>query len=192
MPPRCKVTGCGKAVLARGWCNAHWKRWRAYGDPLGGGTSRGECLRYLRDVLIAYDGDECRCWPFARSADGYGRVRYDGNVWLVHRLICQEVNGNPPTPKHEAAHSCGNGDQGCCTKWHLSWKTSKENHADKIIHDTHTRGERCPTSKLTEPEARRILALKGTMSQREIGETFNVSRAHVGAIHRGEWWAWLN
>ena len=31
----CAVGGCGRPVRARGWCNAHYQRWRTYGDPLG-------------------------------------------------------------------------------------------------------------------------------------------------------------
>jgi hypothetical protein len=31
----CSITGCEKKVAARGWCGAHWLRWRKYADPLG-------------------------------------------------------------------------------------------------------------------------------------------------------------
>jgi hypothetical protein len=30
---QCKVDGCENKVIARGWCNKHWQRWRIYGDP---------------------------------------------------------------------------------------------------------------------------------------------------------------
>lgn len=30
----CTVDGCDVKVVARGWCNRHWVRWRVYGDPL--------------------------------------------------------------------------------------------------------------------------------------------------------------
>lgn len=33
---RCTVAGCTKAHRARGYCSAHWLKWRRYGDPLGG------------------------------------------------------------------------------------------------------------------------------------------------------------
>lgn len=33
MPGSCAF--CPKPILARGWCNAHYKRWRKTGDPLG-------------------------------------------------------------------------------------------------------------------------------------------------------------
>lgn len=29
----CSIDGCDKAVLARGWCPKHYKRWRYYADP---------------------------------------------------------------------------------------------------------------------------------------------------------------
>lgn len=31
--PVCKFDGCSKPAKGRGWCGAHWKNWRKYGDP---------------------------------------------------------------------------------------------------------------------------------------------------------------
>lgn len=31
----CAIEGCDKFVLGRGWCSAHYNRWRKTGDPLG-------------------------------------------------------------------------------------------------------------------------------------------------------------
>lgn len=36
----CSIDGCTKPVIARGWCTAHWTRWKRHGDPLAGGVSR--------------------------------------------------------------------------------------------------------------------------------------------------------
>lgn len=33
---RCSIEGCDELVLARGWCEAHYDRWRRYGDPTEG------------------------------------------------------------------------------------------------------------------------------------------------------------
>ena len=96
----------------------------------------GEPMRYFREVVLAYDGNECQTWPYARSDRGYGQVYQDGRVEYVHRMVCEERHGPPPTPKHDAAHSCGKGHEGCVTKRHLSWKTHKENMADAIEHGT--------------------------------------------------------
>jgi hypothetical protein len=35
-PRRCSIEGCDELVLARGWCEAHYDRWRRYGDPTAG------------------------------------------------------------------------------------------------------------------------------------------------------------
>lgn len=30
----CSIEGCGRKLVARGWCQKHWQRWRDHGDPL--------------------------------------------------------------------------------------------------------------------------------------------------------------
>lgn len=57
----CSIDGCEKPVLARGWCSAHWTRWKRHGDPLGGGTPR----QPLGDRCQA--DDECPNPPFSRG-----------------------------------------------------------------------------------------------------------------------------
>ncbi|MGN7750604.1 hypothetical protein [Sinorhizobium sp. 22678] len=116
----------------------------------------------------------------------------DGERGIVSRFLCEDTKGAPPTPKHEAAHSCGNGKFGCVTKRHISWKTPAENQADRLAHGTHNRGERCGTSKLTEREAREILSLKGKESQRSIAKRFGIIQQTVSQIHSKKTWAWLS
>ena len=36
----CSIEGCERAKLARGWCRAHYNRWKRHGDPLGGAAER--------------------------------------------------------------------------------------------------------------------------------------------------------
>lgn len=156
------------------------------------GTISGEARRFYSEVVITYDGDDCLIWPYTRDAKGYGRMKVDGRMALVSRRVCEEANGTPPTPSHEAAHSCGNGKFGCVTKRHLSWKTRAENCADKIIHGTHDRGERNSQAKITESQAREILALKGRGTQRSIAERFGIARRTVTQIQSGKRWAWLS
>lgn len=31
---QCTITDCPAEAVGRGYCNRHWKRWRAFGDPL--------------------------------------------------------------------------------------------------------------------------------------------------------------
>jgi hypothetical protein len=187
----CSVEGCRKPHEAHGYCVDHYRRWRKHGDPLGGGTVRGAATKFLRDIVLAYDGDDCLIWPFSQH-DGYGKVGKNGQMKRVHRMVCVEVNGPPPTPDHDAAHSCGRGRQGCVTKGHLSWKTRAENEADKLLHDTHIRGERNGMAKLSQAEAETILAMKGKRTQQEIADMFGIDQSHVSNIHRRKVWAWLD
>lgn len=191
----CSIPDCGKTVLnVRGWCSKHYQRWRKHGDPLGGPafrTSRGDSLRFVYEVVLNHHDGGCLNWPFCKVEDGYGRIWSDGKNGLAHRYVCELVNGPPPTRDHEAAHTCGNGHLGCVAPGHLSWKTKADNQADRLFHGTHDRGERSANSKISESDAREILSLRGTLSQREIGQRFGVSQAQISRILRGYRWAWL-
>lgn len=187
----CKIDGCGKRARACGWCSAHYYRWRTHGDPTGGGSAHGEAYRYFREVVLTYEGDECLIWPFARGRLGYAYLYEAGRLRRVHRLVCEEENGSPLTPKHHAAHSCGNGHLGCVTRKHLSWKTPSENQMDRVRHGTSNRGERCGSSKLTKSEVQEIRRLRGLMTHREISQRFGVSQSNISAIQCWKKWAWL-
>lgn len=186
-PRICSIPGCGKRHVGRGWCSSHYERWRTHGGPCLGAvkTPNGEPRNYFENVVLAHDDDTCLIWPYARTSAGYGHMLHNGKTQLVSRLVCAEVNGPAPTPKHEAAHSCGRGHEGCCAKRHLSWKLPVENAADRIGHGTQ------PRSDLTEAQIREIRALKGTMSQSRIGAMFGVDQTTVSKIQLGQTWAWV-
>lgn len=154
--------------------------------------SPGELIRFIHEVALRYTGNECLTWPFGKVSKGYGLVSIDGKKVVASRYVCELAHGAPPTPKHDAAHSCGKGDEGCITQSHLSWKTRAENMADKLIHGSHNRGERHNMVKLTEAEAREILSLKGIETQRATAARLGITRSNVSAIHRGKSWAWLS
>lgn len=187
----CSVDDCGKAHYGRGLCNTHYQRFRKHGDPMGGGTPNGEPERFYREVVLQYDGDDCLIWPFAKITQGYGEIRVDGIPRHVHRLVCEDVNGPPPTPKHQAAHSCGKGHEGCVTKGHLSWKTRLQNKSDELIHGTRNRGERHGQAKLTEPEVLEILAIKCSEPIRSIAKRFGVTSGTISRIQTGKTWFYL-
>ncbi|WP_030798890.1 hypothetical protein [Streptomyces sp. NRRL S-337] len=39
----CSISSCRAPRLARGWCEAHYRRWRRHGHPLGGRRHRTGC-----------------------------------------------------------------------------------------------------------------------------------------------------
>ena len=187
----CSIPECGKPHEARGYCKMHYKRLSTHGDPLGGRTPDGELQRFFEEVVLPYDGNDCLVWPFSRDTNGRGQIKVGGKKVVVSRRVCEEANGPPPTPKHEAAHSCGNGHEGCVTKGHLVWKTPKQNSEDKIRHGTLIRGERCNFAKITESQAREILALKGKETLRSIAGRFGITQGAVSQIQNGKRWAWI-
>jgi DNA-binding CsgD family transcriptional regulator len=112
----------------------------------------------------------------------------------VTRLVCAHFHGPPPTPFHQAAHSCNRGGFGCVAHGHLSWKTPSENAADQLIHGTrHHCFRGTPTVTLTEAQVREIrrLLTKTKMSYRQIGKQAGVSRQTVGNIKHRKTWAHL-
>lgn len=189
----CSIQDCGKKHYGRGYCCAHWERWNRHGDPLGGRlTFDGEPLRFILEVAMQHTSGECLTWPFSKNEKGYAKIRIDGKHLFVNRYICEIVHGVPPTPDHEAAHSCGKGHEACIAPGHLEWKTHTENMADKLSHGTHNRGERHGNAKLTEAEAREILAMKGVETQYNLAKRFLVSQGAIASIHAGIRWAWLS
>jgi hypothetical protein len=193
----CAVPGCnGNAHWTKSGstihCQKHKTRLSKYGSVDAVlRPSKGEPMRFYKEVVLKYDGDECLKWPYATGA-GYGRIMIGSKLESVHRMACEEENGPPPTPEHEAAHSCGNGHLGCVTKRHLSWKTSAENQADRIVHGTDMRGERHVNAKLTEKEVREIIALKGKERQEDTAQRYGVKQAHISSIQVGRSWSWID
>lgn len=186
----CSIHGCDKPHEAQSFCSYHYNKWRRRGDPLAKGqeTPRGAAAHFFESVVCAYDGDDCLIWPYCRTS-GYGTLKKNGRMYLVHRLACELINGPSPGPQFEAAHSCGNGHLGCCAPKHIRWATSKENKADAISHGTLCRGERITQAKLTRAQVEHIRLLKGSASETEISSMFGVSRSQIGRILRGECWA---
>jgi len=188
----CSVPECGKKHIAKGFCSPHYESWVRHGDPLLGKRASREVLRFFHNVVLPYEGNECLTWPYNKNNKGYGQMRFEGRYGGVSRFLCEKTYGPPPTPKHEAAHSCGNGHLGCVTKGHLSWKTHTENMADKLIHGTHSRGENNVVAKLSEKQAREILSLKGKEPQRETAARYGIAESTVSNIQIGARWNWLS
>jgi hypothetical protein len=82
-------------------------------------------------VVLQYEGDDCLIWPYANNRYGYGQMVYEGRHREVHRVVCELVNGDPPTPLHVACHYCNNGDLGCVAPTHVRWATRADNMADR-------------------------------------------------------------
>lgn len=200
MAPRfkpCAAEGCNRnahrdAEGKRGWCSMHYQRVKRHGDETIVARVPSPAIDWLR-ANVAYQGDDCLIWPFAVGSDGYGRAHSpeDGRLMTAANLMCRMAHGEPPTAKHETAHSCGNGHLACVNPKHLRWDTPKGNHADKVTHGTTNRGERQWQAKLTEADVRHIRRLVGTMPQKSIASMFGVHPCTISEIHTRRKWGWL-
>ena len=176
----------------KGFCSMHYQRVKKHGDP----TVIKVISSPAKDWLIAhvsYKDDNCLQWPFCIGNDGYGRVHYFGNGALTtaSRLMCVLAHGEPPSKKHESAHSCGKGSQGCVNPLHLYWATPTTNQRERLAHGTHNRGERQGLSKLTDENVRTIRLLVKSQSQTSVAAMFDIDQSHVSNIVTRKVWAWL-
>jgi hypothetical protein len=187
MKSKCSIEGCVKPPYGRGWCGSHYKRWLRHGDPFAGRSFVGEAHKFL-DSACANNGSGCLKWPYARSENGYGNISIDGRNHVVSRVVCERVNGSPPTSEHEAAHSCGRGHEGCISPAHLRWALPVENQLDRYIHGTDGVGSSNAAAKLAESSVSDIIAAKGEMTQESLAAQYGVSPSTIGQIHRGVTW----
>lgn len=134
---------------------------------------------------VNHEGGHCLIWPFFRDDQGYARVAVEGKPRQASRFMCTLVHGPAPSEKHQAAHSCGNGHGGCVHPKHVWWKTPIENMADAVRHGTARFGSGRIRHKLTLEQVSEIRALKGVMTQSELGSLYGVTGKHIGKIHRG-------
>lgn len=186
----CSIPECGKARWRRDLCVVHYGRWQRHGNPLVLlRKPNGTQVQWLRDHLT-HTGDECLIWPFRKNMDGYaGNILYLEKQIDGCRLMCILAHGDPPTPKHQSAHSCGKGHLGCINPEHLSWKTVQENQADRIIHETTTRGTKHWKASLTESQ---VLEIRSSSEpQSYLAKKYGIGQPTVSHIKSRKYWAWL-
>ena len=78
MPTQCAVNECNRNSVTRGWCDKHYRRWKAHGNPnvtltpqLVRGTVK---VRFWSKVALP-DKNGCMLWTDALDDDGYGVFR---------------------------------------------------------------------------------------------------------------------
>lgn len=192
----CEASGCEKVQFRRGLCAMHYSRLLRHGSLAKSALSKtpnGDMLEWLKAHSGHDENSSCLTFPFVRQKSGYGRVTLDGRRVGAHYAMCIIAHGAPPTSKHEAAHSCGKGNEGCVNPNHLRWATRSENLADRVIHNGGNRGEKHGNSTLTAEKVRQIRSLVAAgIAHAEIAMQIGVNPSTVGKIARRERWGWLD
>ena len=100
----------------------------------------------------------------------------------VHRLVALVFIGPPPTALHEVAHR--DGDPSNNSVSNLRWATRAENHADKLLHGTHNRGERHPLSKVSDAQ---VVAIRSSSeTTKRIAADYGICPGHAWALKNGK------
>lgn len=127
---------------------------------------------------------DCIEWTGATTEHGYGRRSFRGKTLLAHRIAFFEAHGHWP---NVCRHTCDNPP--CINTDHLIDGTTADNQADMVERGRSTYGERHPLSKLTEENARLIVAWsKLGHRQRELATVFYVKQGTISRIASGKRW----
>ena len=149
----------------------------------------GKAYAWLREH-VNHVGQNCLKWPFTfNKFTGYATFGLNGKITYAHRWMCEQKNGPPPSPKSEAAHTCGNAHMQCINPNHLEWKTRKGNAQDRVKHGNHRDHLGMRHFRLTPAQVEEIRSLKGIESQYKMAERFGVSRCTISSIHCGRMYA---
>jgi hypothetical protein len=110
----CSIESCNKPPRRKkaSWCDAHYQRWRKYGDPLGLAPRQPSGDRFWANVNKHGLAPEHRpdlgpCWPWqgSRFAAGYGQFKLAGRNRRAQQVAHELLVG--PIPEGlELDHLC--------------------------------------------------------------------------------------
>lgn len=135
----CSVDGCGKKHKAKGYCIAHYLRFKRYGDPtkVGMKNRRGIPMpKRFWSYVEKGKSNECWQWTGTPMNNGYGRIKVDGKMVAAHRYAYELEHGPIPSGL-QVLHNCYN--KLCVNPSHLRIGT----HADNMRDWDHTGDRLC-------------------------------------------------
>ena len=181
----CSVEECDRKRFGHGYCQKHYSRWNAHGDPLRvrNGSTKERLAR------LSVDDGDCRVWIGSINRYGYGRITMrPHNVLTAHRVAWEEAHG--PIPAGTIVrHKCDNPP--CINPDHLELGTTAENMRDKAERgrSAPAQGSQNNLAKLTESDVPKIRAMvRGGASQAATANVFGVSQGSISNVIRGVTW----
>lgn len=142
-------------------------------------------------------GADCWTWIGFKSTRGYGQITTNKVPEGAHR-VSWKIHHGPIPDGLFVLHKCDNPP--CVNPSHLFVGTPRENMLDKVrkgrqnregcVNKNPRRGSSNPSAKLLEGDVSRIRAMiKDRVPQREIAESFGVSRDTIYKISKGVLWS---
>jgi len=147
------------------------------------------CSDKCRFMSYVKKTDSCWLWTGGKNRRGYGAfslISIGKKRVPAHRVSFIFYKDDIPDGKC-VCHTCDN--PSCVNPDHLWIGTSAENSKDSFDKGRTLRGERNPRSKLKKEDVIKIRTLSKTpMTQKHIGELFNITAGHVNNIIKNRVW----
>jgi len=109
----------------------------------------------LSERLLEIEGG-CLVWQGARNSGGYGTVRYQGRMRVVHHVAWEQVHG-PVPPGHQLHHRCER--KACANVEHLKLVTPKTHvleHGGTPLGRKNKAKTHCPKGHRYSPENTKV------------------------------------
>lgn len=130
MAHACTIDDCSGRVIARGWCEKHYRRWRKTGDPLKTSRVVGDDTARFFSHVDRRGLDECWAWQGShnrpRRGSPYGTFRFQDRTRPAHVVSYLLAHGPDSIPAglvldHLCSHTL------CVNPAHLEPVTQAEN-----------------------------------------------------------------
>lgn len=133
---------------------------------------------------------ESGCWLWLNSltSSGYGKIYYEGKLWLAHRVSYLIYKGKIPKG-NVVMHRCDN--KLCVNPEHLLLGTHKDNTHDMMNKGRgNLSGEFNSNNKLTKKDVLEIKDLLrcSLFNQGIVANFYNVTSGTISAINTGKIW----
>lgn len=94
----CSIPGCGRPIVARGWCRSHYDRWKRYGDATHPGSTRARRVRRRRLRSATQPARAVPCPLRPSPPHGRARTRHPSARRGCRRTAPAEPPTAPPAP----------------------------------------------------------------------------------------------